>query len=257
MENTENVRQKHFGLFGLKSEKSPSERALSALSKRIIILIVVVAVLSIVLFLAGVLGAAHQIKSDAAEASTILAKEKAAASVETDLSAALRVSAVNDVLETNYIPAYSLSQVMAMDVSKPSGVTVEDLKKVTTQGLVGLEEAFWQAEQTYGINCLFVMAIAAIESGNGTINGVGNNMFGWGGGYIAFSSKAEGINVVSRGLANNYLTPGSGLYSGKTISDVNKRYASSSTWDDKVAKKMTSYYATISKFHNAELEKLK
>lgn len=243
MENTENVRIS-FGPFG-------------SLSKRTLIFIGIVIALSLVLFLVGILSAAHKIRSDAAEASRIMMEEKASETKQTDLSAALRTSTVNTVLETNYIPAYSLSEVMAMDVSKPSGVTVEDLKKVTTQGLVGLEEAFWQAEQDYGINCLFVMAIAAIESGNGTINGVGNNMFGWGGGYIAFSSKAEGIDVVARGLAKNYLTPGSGLYSGKTISSVNKRYASSSTWDDKVAKKMVSYYATISKTHNTELEKLK
>ena len=243
MENTENAKAPSF-ISGL-------------LSKKIFILIIAVLALSTVLFIAGVLGATYEIKADAAEASKVMEKEKASEAFAPDLPAALRASTVNDVLEANYIPAYSLSQVMAMDVSKPSGVTVEDLKQVTSQGLVGLEEAFLKAEEDYGINCLFVMAIAAIESGNGTINGVGNNMFGWGGGYIAFSSKAEGIDVVARGLANNYLTPGAGLYSGKTISDVNKRYASSSTWDDKVAKKMTSYYATISKYHNAELEKLK
>ena len=72
-----------------------------------------------------------------------------------------------------------------------------------------------------------------------------------------FSSKAEGIDVVSRALAQKYLRPGASLYSGKTISDVNKRYAASSTWDDKVASRMASYYATISKNHNAALEKLK
>ena len=229
---------------------------LGSLSKRSIILIAVCIALCFLLFFAGVLSAAYKIRSDAAEASKIMTAEKSSKAVETDISTVLRTSAVNDVLEANYIPAYSFSQVMSMDVSKPSGVTVADLKTVTSHGLVGLEEAFWKAEQDYGINCLFVMAIAAIESGNGTINGAGNNMFGWGGGSIAFSSKAEGIDVVARGLARNYLTPGSGLYSGNNISDVNKRYASSSTWDDKVAKKMTAYYATISKTHNTALEKL-
>lgn len=230
---------------------------LGSLSKRTLIFIGIIMALSLVLFLVGILCGANKIKSDAAAANQAIMKQKTAEAEPVDLATALHSSTVGNVLETNYIPAYSLSQMMALDVSKPSGVTVDDLKKVTTQGLVGLEEAFWQAEQDYGINCLFVMAIAAIESGNGTINGVGNNMFGWGGGYIAFSSKAEGIDVVARGLAKNYLTPGAGLYSGKTISDVNKRYASSSTWDDKVASKMVSYYATISKTHNTELEKLK
>ena len=246
MENTENL-------------KIPSAllKIYNRLSKRTWITIGIILGVCIVLFLVGVLGGAGKIKSDAADANAAIAKEKSKAVADMDLAEALRTSTVNTVLEQNYIPAYSLSEVMAMDVSKPSGVTVEDLKKVTSQGLVGLEEAFWQAEQDYGVNCLFVMAIASIESANGTINGVGNNMFGWGGGYIAFSSKAEGIDVVAKGLANNYLKPGSGLYSGNRISDVNKRYASSSTWDDKVAKKMVSYYATISQTHNTELEKLK
>lgn len=243
MENTENVKIS-FGPLG-------------QLPKRTLIFICAVIGLSIILFVVGIFAAAHTIRSDAAEASKAMAKEKASAAADVDLADALRTSTVNEILDDNYIKAYSRSEVMAMDVSKPSGVTVEDLKKVTSHGLVGLEKDFWQAEQDYGINCLFVMAIAAIESGNGTINGVGNNMFGWGGGYIAFSSKAEGIDVVARGLAKNYLTPGAGLYSGNTISDVNKRYASSSTWDDKVASKMVSYYSTISKTHNTELEKLK
>ncbi len=246
MENTENA-------------KIPSAllKIYDRLSKRTWITIGIILGVCIVLFLVGVLGGAGKIKSDAADANAAIAKEKSKAAADMELAEALRTSTVNTVLEQNYIPAYSMSEVMAMDVSKPSGVTVEDLKKVTSQGLVGLEEAFWQAEQDYGVNCLFVMAIAAIESGNGTINGVGNNMFGWGGGYIAFSSKAEGIDVVARGLATSYLKPGAGLYSGNRISDVNKRYASSSTWDDKVAKKMVSYYATISQTHNTELEKLK
>lgn len=228
-----------------------------SISKKTVIITLVVISTSLVLLVVGIFGAVNKIKSDAATASKALIKEKSTAATDVQLADTLRKSTVEDVLDKNYIPAYSLSQVMSMDVSKPSGVTVDDLKTVTSQGLVGLEEAFLKAEKDYGINCLFVMAIAAIESGNGTINGVGNNMFGWGGGYIKFSSKAEGIDVVARGLARNYLTPGASLYSGNTISSVNKRYASSSTWDDKVAAKMVSYYSTISKHHNKQLEKLK
>ncbi|MDO4745878.1 MAG: glucosaminidase domain-containing protein [Bacillota bacterium] len=230
---------------------------LGSLSKKTLVYIGIILAFSVILFVVGIFCGVNKINSDAAAAQNAIAAKNAEEAEPVDIASALRTKSVDKVLDNNYIPAYSLSEVMAMDVSKPSGVTVDDLKKVTSQGLVGLEEAFWQAEQDYGINCLFVMAIAAIESGNGTINGVGNNMFGWGGGYIAFSSKAEGIDVVARGLARNYLTPGAGLYSGNTISSVNKRYASSSTWDDKVASKMVSYYSTISKTHNTELEKLK
>ncbi|MBR3787560.1 MAG: glucosaminidase domain-containing protein [Firmicutes bacterium] len=238
-------------------ESKKTAGILNMFSKQQLIMIGAVLGVSVLLLIVGIFCGVNKVHSDAAEAAAAATEKKMAEAEPADPADALRQTAVDEVLDANYIPAYSLSQVMALDVSKPSGVTVEDLKKVTSHGLVGLEKDFWQAEQDYGINCLFVMAIAAIESGNGTINGVGNNMFGWGGGYIKFSSKAEGIDVVARGLARNYLTPGAGLYSGNRISDVNKRYASSSTWDDKVASKMVSYYSIISKTHNTELEKLK
>lgn len=99
------------------------------------------------------------------------------------------------------------------------------------------------------------MAIAAHESANGTMCFRPNNMFGFG--SSGFSSKAEGIDVVSKTLANSYLSPGGSLYSGKTISSVNKKYAASTTWDDKVARNMVNYYSIISKKHNDALNKLK
>lgn len=223
--------------------------------KKTIILTSAVLLASVMLFFAGLLGTAEMIRADSAKASSIMAEEGASAASNVDLAGALRTSTVNAVIENESIPAYSASQVMQLDVSKKSGVTLSDLKLVTKGNLVGLEEAFLKAEQDYNINCLFVMAIASLESANGTICFKPNNMFGYG--NTGFSSKAEGIDVVSRALAQNYLSPGGSLYSGKTISDVNKRYASSSTWDDKVAKNMASYYSVISENHNAALNKLK
>ena len=190
-----------------------------------------------------------------AAASKTLLKEKSAAATDVDISDTLRTSTAERVIKNESIPSYSESQIRSLDVSKPSGVTVSDLKLVTKGNLKGLENAFLKAEKDYGVNCLFVMAIASLESADGTICFKPNNMFGYG--SSGFSSKAEGINVVSKALAQKYLKPGASLYSGKTISDVNKRYASSSTWDDKVAARMTSYYATISKHHNSALDKLK
>jgi len=198
--------------------------------------------------------ASNQITIIASEAEKELASEKSASAKEVDLANSLRVAAVDEVMDRESIPAYSTAQVMSMDVSVPSGVTVSDLKLVTKGALVGLEESFWQAEQDYGVNCLFVMAIAAHESANGTICFRPNNMFGFG--RSGFSSKAECIDTVARALANNYLSTSGSLYNGKTISSVNKRYAASTTWDDKVARNMVSYYAVISENHNAALEKL-
>ncbi len=211
--------------------------------------------LSAAMFAVGMLAGIGETKARSAAASRSLTAEISAFGKEVDLADALRVSTVNAVIEEESIPAYTNAQIRKLDVSKPSGVTKSDLKLVTQGALVGLEDAFLKAEQDYGINCLFVMAIASHESANGTICFRPNNMFGFG--RSGFSSKAEGIDVVSRALARNYLSPGGSLYSGKTISDVNKRYAASTTWDDKVASKMTHYYSVISSHHNAALEKLK
>ena len=223
--------------------------------KQVLLITAAALVLSAGLFAAGLYASVEDIRSDAAAASSELSEKGAAAAADVDLASTLRTSTVNSVLEGETFPSYSVSQIRSLDVSKPSGVTASDLKLVTTGGLKGLEEAFYQAEQDYGINCLFVMAIAAHESANGTICFRPNNMFGYG--SSGFSSKAEGIDVVSRALANNYLSPGGNLYSGKTIADVNKRYAASTSWDDRVAANMAKYYSTISSHKNATLEKLK
>ncbi|MDO4546219.1 MAG: glucosaminidase domain-containing protein [Bacillota bacterium] len=241
------------------NKKTSAEDAAAAkkklLSMEAIIAIALMATLSLGLFVGGTTANVISINSDAADAAQALVKEKSSSATEVDLANALRISTVDYVYEQEAIPAYSTAQIRQLDMSQPSGVTVSDLKLVTQGALVGLEDAFLKAEQDYGVNCLFVMAIASLESANGTICFRPNNMFGYG--STGFSSKAEGIDVVSKALAQRYLSPGGGLYSGKTISDVNKRYASSSTWDDKVATRMTGYYATISKHHNAALEKLR
>lgn len=212
-------------------------------------------ILSAVLFALGLYFLVDKVDHAAAKADKEVLQEKSSAATDVDLSNALRTSAANRVIADETIPAYSESQVRSMDVSKPSGVTEAELKLITKGNLKGLESSFIKAEKDYGVNCLFVVAIASLESADGTMCFKPNNMFGFG--SSGFSSKAQCIDVVSRALAQNYLRPGGSLYCGKTISDVNKRYAASSTWDDKVAARMTSYYGTISKNRSAVLQKLK
>lgn len=225
------------------------------ISPQAIIIIISVLIFSAVLLFVGMKLSVDKITSMAMSADQTLASQKSDKAHNVYFSDRLRETVVNKVIKEESFPSYSTSQIMQLDVSRPSGASVSDLKLVTAGNLVGLEEAFWQAEQNYDVNCLFVMAIASHESANGTMCFRPNNMFGFG--TSGFSSKAECIDVVSRALANNYLSTGGSLYSGKTISSVNKRYAASTTWDDKVARNMTRYYAVISQHHNAALEKLK
>ena len=151
------------------------------------------------------------------------------------------------------IPNYSLNQILKMDLRKPSHVTADDLNAVASAGLTGLGGAFAQAEKTYHVNAVFLMAIASVESGKGTIMFRPNNMFGYG--QSGFSSKAQGIQVVASGLSSRYLSPGGGLYGGSpTISGVSKRYCTSSTWTGKVAQYMAQYYAGICAHREATLK---
>lgn len=231
------------------------QKAPKTMTSKTVLLIVLSVLLSAVLFAVCIFVGSSKIVSVSKASQAKTAEEIAAEAEPLDLANALREKTVDYVYDKEAIPAYSYNQVWDMDMSKPSGVTVDDLKLVSRGAFVGLEEAFYKAEQDYDVNCLFVMGIASLESANGTICFRPNNMFGFG--NRGFSSKAECIDVVARALANNYLRPGGGLYNGTRITDVNRRYAASSTWDEKVCRNVTRYYSVISQNHNSQLEKLK
>lgn len=129
------------------------------------------------------------------------------------------------------------------NVSQPSNLTPEELEvALEGTGLAGLGQYFITAEETYGVNGVFLTAIAALESGWGTSHYAQqrNNLFG----YQAndsnpdnatyFSSKAEAIYLVGRKLSENYLNPNGIYYNGATPSGVNVKYCSSEVWATKI-----------------------
>ena len=224
-------------------------------SRQTLILIAAGTILSVLLVLLSVWLGANKLSSDSQEAAAAIAEEKNASAQEIDLANTLRETTVDYVIEQEEIPAYTYDQVQAMDMSIPSGVTVDDLKLVTRYKLVGTEETLYQLEQDYNLNCLFLLAIASHESAYGTAQFHPNNVCGYG--YSGFSSINECLNTVGRVLAKSYLSTDGAYYKGKTIRAVNRTYAASSTWNTKVARYMSSFYRTISENHNAQLEKLK
>lgn len=174
---------------------------------------------------------------------------------KTDFADTLRESTVDYVLDQEEIPAYSVAQVQALDMSKPSGVSVEDLKLVTRYKLVGTEEKLYELEQNYNLNCLFLLGIASHESAYGTMQFHPNNVCGYG--YSGFPSINDCLDTVGRVLAKNYLDPSGPYYKGNTIDSVNRTYAADPAWDSKVARKVSYFYGIISENHNRQLEKLK
>ena len=141
----------------------------------------------------------------------------------------------------NRIPNYSRADMASLDLTKPSNITVEDLKAIGRySGLRGLEEAFVGAEKKYGVNCLFVYGIAVIESGGGAKCYRPNNMFGFMG--KSFKSKSEAIYYVTAALSRDYLSSGGRFYYGKTAAAVNTKYCVGKSWHGKIENVMYKMY---------------
>ena len=224
-------------------------------SRKTLTLIAAGTILSIVLLLLALWLGVNRLSTDSKEAMAAIAEEKNASAQEIDLANTLRETTVENVLEEEEIPAYTYAQVQAMDMSIPSGVTVDDLKLVTRYKLVGTEETLYNLEQEYNLNCLFLLAIASHESAYGTAQFRPNNVCGYGG--KGFSSVNECLETVGRALANSYLSPSGAYYKGSTIAAVNRTYAADGSWNVKVARKVAYFYQVISANHNAQLEKLR
>lgn len=128
------------------------------------------------------------------------------------------------------------------DVTMPSAVTAYELERVLeSTDLKGLGRSFVYAELIYGINAIFLTALAIHESrwGTSALAQEKNNLFGFGA-YDAnpylyaetFISKHDGILYVAKFLRDNYIN---GQYSnGRNISDINYKYASDEEWSYKI-----------------------
>ena len=234
------------------SEPEPAERR--KMRKLAVIMIAVLIAVSAGLYAACLGLGTMYVSSGAKDSAEKFARVMSSAGTEVNLGDALRKKTVKYVQKQEEIPAYTYDQVQAMDMSKPSGVTVEDLKQVTRYKLVGTEETLYNLEQEYNLNCLLLLAIASHESAYGTMQFHPNNVCGYG--YSGFASIDECLDTVGRVLAKNYLDPSGPYYKGNTIEAVNKTYAADPAWDSKVARKVAYFYEVISANHNSRLEKL-
>jgi beta-N-acetylglucosaminidase len=159
-----------------------------------------------------------------------------------------------------------------MNLNEVSGLTENDYKTVfasqeqdTNNVFKENYKAFYEAEQKYGINGVFLASIAIHESnwGKSSIAVNKHNLFGFGAydaspyeSAVTFESYADGIDTVAAWLASRYLNSAntvlkngdvaSGLYfNGATLSGVNVRYASDSEWANKVYNTMQTIYSCL------------
>lgn len=159
-----------------------------------------------------------------------------------------------------------------MNLNKPSGLSLEQFKKIfaneskdTKRVFANNAQYFYYAEKQYGINGIFLAAVAIHESGWGgsTIANNKNNLFGYGAydrnpyeSSYQFNSYAEGIDLVARVFVKYYLNPAGTkiydgnkaagtYYNGPTLSGVNVRYATDKNWANGVYKWMQYLYHNL------------
>lgn len=124
-------------------------------------------------------------------------------------------------------------------VNQNSNLTLDEVKIILKDSkLEHLSEFFIETEEKYSINAFFIIAVAKLESANGTskIAIAKNNLFGIGA-YDSnpmkyakiFESKRDSIHYFGNLIKNNYIMNGY-----ITLKDINKKYSTSSSWADKV-----------------------
>ena len=118
------------------------------------------------------------------------------------------------------------------DMRTMTGYDAETLELCLSDAMVGLGEAFYQAEQDYGVNALFLISICEFESANGT-SGLArnrNNLAGLGGSghWASFSSYADCVDYLGSLLASRYLNPETSFFHGFTTSGVCQTYCGGS-----------------------------
>jgi len=148
--------------------------------------------------------------------------------------------------EQKYIEPKDVKVSKNMDLSKRTGLSKEDFKKVIKNLKQDRSGFFYENADTiydlcekYQINEMFFCGLIVAESGwniapnhRKTHNYISLMVKGK---LLRYSSTEEGLEVAAKKLHENYLTPGGKFYGGKTIAGVQKRFCpASTTWDDLV-----------------------
>ena len=175
----------------------------------------------------------------------------------------------NEIVDKNRIKKVTDKVDVNMELNQVSGLSLEDYQKMLSnissdknKIFENNAEVFFEIEQKYNINGVFLAALAIHESGWGTskISQDKNNLFGYGA-YddtpyecsYGYETHRDGIDTVARALVKNYLNPAgtiiydgqvaTGLYyNGATVGGINVRYASDTNWHIKVFSKMLYLY---------------
>ena len=127
---------------------------------------------------------------------------------------------------------------------KTNDFTAEELDTALEgTGLAGLGKDFKNAEDTYGVNAILLMAMAKHETGNGTSELFleKNNLFGFNAVDLDpynqatdFKTPGDSIDTVAKHLKEKYLSSRGDYYNGISTDAIGKSYATDPDWSKKV-----------------------
>lgn len=176
------------------------------------------------------------------------------------------------VAEQSRIKRIQISVNPDMEVNKPSNLTRADFTKILSghsedKNKIFEQNAglFYDIEQKYNVNGVFLASMGIHESNWGTSNIAKQkkNLFGYGSydssaftSSYTFESYQYGIELVAKVLSKYYINePGTAIYDGETavgsyyngptISAVNTRYATDQNWSNRVFTIMKSLYEEL------------
>lgn len=177
-----------------------------------------------------------------------------------------------EIVEKSRIQRIKINLNKDMNLNSPSGLSKDDFVKVlsgnqedTNKIFEQYAEVFYEVEQKYNINGIFLASMAIHESnwGTSTISVQKKNLFGYGSydesaytSSYTFESYEYGIELVAKVLVKYYLNEeGTEIYdneialatyyNGPTISGVNVRYASDPNWSTRIYEIMHSLYEKL------------
>lgn len=131
------------------------------------------------------------------------------------------------------------------DLRTKSNVSIEEYQKMLENtALYEIAESLYNAEQKFGVNGLYLMGLACLESSYGNSNFAKNrnNIFGWNavdsnpGKASYFTSKNESVMFVAEKLSNNYLSENGCYFEGYTAKDIDKHYCTDKQHANKIIK---------------------
>lgn len=128
---------------------------------------------------------------------------------------------------------------ITMNPFQKTNLSPTELNEVLSKGLSGYGQAFYDMEQKYGVNSIFAISVAQLESGSGTSSAFRNknNAFGVGPGKY-FNSVEAGVDYFGQ-LMNKP------VYYGKSIDRIGAIYCVGGNWAYKVKGLMRSNYALL------------